>query len=474
MTALRGIGTAIRSVTRPLRRKLKLREAREQLELATTTLAGRGRRALFGGELIAITGSSGKSTTAALLTHLLEGGARVQSQFYGNTYPDIAQFMAGLRRDTAFAVVETGITRPGSIEKMARHLKPTVAVVTQVGLQHYTAFRTREAIAAEKGFVVEMLGKNGLAILNRDDPNVMAMAQRNPARVVTFGRQEGAAYRVQPHQTAFPDRLRVTITCRQGEFVFYTPFVAEAFWLATGAAFACAVELGIEPARVAERMASFVPPWNRLGVLEVKGGPTFLIDSVKAPAESLASTFEIVREAQSPRKSIIMGGISDYAGNSNKQYRLAYQAAAEAAVNVVFIGENSHKAEPRVPPVAPATFDRFPTVHEASDHVHANARAGDLILLKGQSKMHMERIALSWVMDVRCWESNCGLSIDCLACGMIGHPYEDHGKVRRQRRRQRLQFWRRTDPEAVNGAARGPGGLPVAGSDRDASDSNAT
>ena len=243
-------------------------------------------------------------------------------------------------------MVETRVTRawhdgadgqPGAADHCDRHLGRHAAL---------SAFRSKEAIGNEKGALVEALRPDGLAILNADDPGVIAMAKRTQARIVTFGTQEGADYRVIATSDGLPNRLRVTVASARGEFAIETPFLDSMFWLATVAAFACAVELGVAPAEAAQRVAGFAPPWARLGLVEIENGPTFLVDSIKAPAESLAPTFAVLKKAAAERKTIVLGNISDYKSKARKQYRDAYALARDAADRVIFVGENIERMRP--------------------------------------------------------------------------------------------------------------------------------
>lgn len=385
---------------------------------------------------VGITGSSGKSTTTALLSHILETTGVVHDQIYENTLHPLASTIRNVPADARFVVVEVGATVKGSILPMANLLRPDVAIVTKAGLEHYSAFRSKEAVASEKGALVEALHGSGLAILNADDANVMAIAVRCKAQVVTFGRSSEADYCILDAQASLPGRLTVRMRCKKGTFEISTPFVGEDFWLATAAAFSAAVELGADPVVAATRIANFAPPWNRCGLISHAEGPTFIVDTVKAPNESIPSAIRIVQQAQAAHKRVVVGHISDYTGGPRKGYPLAYQLSAACADQVIFVGEYGHRARATDEDRKSGKFVDFLSPQEASDHIKQTARRGELILLKGSQKLHLERIALSWTHDVRCWEINCGKFIDCLQCGLVETPYAEHGRARRAKRRR--------------------------------------
>ena len=246
----------LRNVSRPFRRKIKfLRVGAGEMVLRQYA---RYKRSTSSALFIGITGSSGKSTTTSLLSHILADRGRVHTQLFENTIHKLPRTLRDLPSDADFVVAEVGIGN-GRMARMAKLLRPNVTIVTKVGMEHRSAFRTLEAIAQEKGWLVEAVSESGIAFLNADDPNVMAMAQRCRARIVTFGRSEGADYRVLEADAGFPGTLTVRVRCAKGVFLLKTPFVSEEFWLATVIAFAASLELGVDPQAAVGRISSFPP-----------------------------------------------------------------------------------------------------------------------------------------------------------------------------------------------------------------------
>ena len=88
-----------------------------------------------------------------------------------------------LRPEQRIAVLEMAADHLGEIGRLARIAPPDIAVVTTVEPAHLEAFGSLEAIAREKGDLVAALPLTGLAVLNADDPRVLAMAERTSARV---------------------------------------------------------------------------------------------------------------------------------------------------------------------------------------------------------------------------------------------------------------------------------------------------
>src|SRR5690606_21899743 len=141
------------------------------------------------------------------------------------------------------------------------------------------------------------------------------------------------------------------------------------------------------PSRVAELIGTVRPIWNRLQRVEVLDGPTFLVDTVKAPAESIEVATAVLAKAAAPRKTFVLGMISDYAGNPRKPYRSAYRLGREAADRVIFVGDNSHRSGASEDEMEQGSFARFTEPRALADHIRQTAQPGELIMIKGSRNL---------------------------------------------------------------------------------------
>ena len=390
--------------------------------MALSRNARRHSRARF----IGITGSSAKSTTGSLLTHILTTHGEVRSQLLSNTFRDISRSIRASGKDADYFVIEAGVEKSGDMDDMAKVIQPDIAIVTLVGFDHRQAFRSKEAVAAEKAKLVAAVQPRGLAILNHDDPRVRSMASHTRERVSTFGRTADADVRVVSAEARFPDRLTVELK-RNGEHVSIpTRFVGEHFWVPVTAAFCAASELGVPIATIVRQCASFEPVDARCEVIETGDGPVFILDTFKAPWESLPLAFRIVETAQAPRKRIVLGGISDYTGSSRTKYKQAYEMARAVCDQVIFVGDHAGRSRASDADRQAGRIVEIESVHELDAYIRQSATPGELVLLKSSKPIHLERVALSWQHDVRCWEQKCGVKGSCKWCGLYQYPFEMH------------------------------------------------
>jgi UDP-N-acetylmuramoyl-tripeptide--D-alanyl-D-alanine ligase len=144
--------------------------------------------------VVGITGSSGKTSTKDLTAQVVERlGPTVAPE--GSLNNEIGLPLTVLRADetTRYLVLEMSARGIGHIAYLTGIAPPRIGAVLNVGRAHAGEFGSIDAVAKAKGELVEALPAGGVAVLNADDPNVIAMASRTRARVVTTSVQHSAA-----------------------------------------------------------------------------------------------------------------------------------------------------------------------------------------------------------------------------------------------------------------------------------------
>ncbi|MDF3216967.1 UDP-N-acetylmuramoyl-tripeptide--D-alanyl-D-alanine ligase [Mesorhizobium sp. M7A.F.Ca.CA.001.09.2.1] len=417
----------------------RLRKIRENLWQRVRIYKARYARSKSKSIFIGITGSSGKSTTTALLGHILASHGSVHVQLLFHSLQMLSRMLSRRISGVDYAVVEVSASAINSIKPMAELLRPHVAVVTMVRLEHVSSFKTLENVAREKRALVEALEPGGLAVLNADDPHVLAMASAQ--RFVTFGESDAADYRITDISAAYPRTLGLKLHWRGGVLDLQTAFPGEHFSLPVVAAAAAALELGVPAQTVKDRIETFQPLVNRCQVISPEGGPHFILDSVKAPWHSLPLALDMIAKSTVGEKRIVLGQLSDFT-DSTAKYARAYKSAREIANQVIYVGEHAHRSKASQTDRDAGRFVELRTPKEVSDYIRRTAVPGELILVKSSSNLHLERVALSWTHDIKCWIADCGKRDDCLACGLYGVPFEEHrdflAKRKLARRRHRF------------------------------------
>ncbi len=164
--------------------------------VADTTVAladlGRAARARFGDRVVGITGSAGKTSTKDLLAAALDGPMRpASSERSFNNELGVPLTLVNAADDTDVVVVEMGARGLGHITTLCLIARPTIGVVTNVGLAHTEMMGSLENVGRAKAELIEALPSSGTAVLNADDERVAAMRSVSTAEVLTFGLQAG-------------------------------------------------------------------------------------------------------------------------------------------------------------------------------------------------------------------------------------------------------------------------------------------
>ena len=369
---------------------------------------------------VGITGSAGKTTTkdliAGILDHHMAGGSKNPGSL--NWPSDMVRVVLGTKMTTPFCVVEISGHAPGALDLPLKLVQPSVGVVTCIGADHFTAFKSRDAIAHEKGKLIRSLPANGIAILNADDPRVLAMQSHFSGRTVTYGLAPEALLRGDAIHSSWPHRLGLDVNW-QGETVHIQTQLCGAHWAPVVlAAVATGVALGVPLAVVARALAG-VPPFEGRMAPVWHGGVAFIRDDWKAPISSIAPAFEFMRDARAGRKIIVVGTISDYQGDSTRRYVEVGKLALDVADCVVFVGPRA-SACLRAKQDSKKELLAFASLHDASTHLNAYLKPGDLVLLKGSHKAdHMQRLLIALSGTLQCWRLDCGRMQSCETCELL-------------------------------------------------------
>lgn len=372
---------------------------------------------------VGVTGSCGKSSTLAFLSAILARHGRCHGgPSNRNLRLSTEMRLLSAPLGTRFSLHELSGHRPGALDRTLRLVRPKIGIVTNVGEDHWRSFGSKQAIAAEKSKLIAALPRSGTAILNADDPHVMAMAGRSRAPVMTFG--VGRAADVSGHEldSTWPDPLSLTIRCGGEARRVKTRFHGIQFAQSALAATAAARGLGIPLEDCLAGLAAAEPPEGRRSIVTTPSGVTFALDVWKAPHWTLDAALEWLGDARAARKIAVFGTITHYEGRSRERHRQLAEAALAVADLVCFVGERADYVE-SVARRHPERVLRCATAFDLAGALRGRLFAGDLVLVKCSHLDHLERIALDHVGEVRCWRHRCGVSLRlCRECGHFSEP----------------------------------------------------
>jgi UDP-N-acetylmuramoyl-tripeptide--D-alanyl-D-alanine ligase len=348
--------------------------------------------------VIAITGSCGKTTLKEMVGQVL--GRRLKGRLPPKSFNNLIGVpltLLGAEEDDAFVLCEFGTNAPGEIGRLSAMAEPTIGAVTLVGPAHLEGLGSLEGVAAEKGALVESLPPKGLAVLNADDPRVAAMAGRCRARVVTFGRSEGADLRAE--DLIQTDRSIQFTAVRAGAKAgagvgFVLPVPGEHQALLALASALVAREVGVPLEAAAEALRDFRPPPMRLAVEEA-GGILVVNDVYNANPESMRAALRLLAFWPERRKVFFCGDMLELGAHSAAAHAALGREIAEAGVRRLVCVGTETRATARAAVEAGLAGDAVST-YASADLASADAaktvERGDVVLVKGSRAIGMERV----------------------------------------------------------------------------------
>ena len=376
------------------------------------------RRVVF----IGVTGSCGKSTTKELIAAVLS------SQFKGYKTPATANLPSGIvqailrvKPNDEFCVVEIAAAGRGEripLERPLSLVKPSIGVVTNIGSDHISAFGSIEAIAAEKGKLVTALPPHGVAILNADDPLVLAMRERCVGQVLTYGVSDAAMVRAEDVRSSWPDRLSFTVRYKDEHHLVQTQLCGRHWVHSVLAALGAGVTMGMELPDAIKAVAKMPPVPHRMSPEVRADGITFIRDDYKNPLWAIPAALEFMKEARAKRKIVVIGTISDYKGEDATAVSVATQALA-VADHVLFVGPKAFKSMKAQP--GHSRLHALLSLDHASEKLASMLCPGDLVLLKGTPRDHLHKLLAARLGEVTLPESSASSTAADVAAARPSH-----------------------------------------------------
>ncbi|MFI5165908.1 MAG: Mur ligase family protein [Thermoanaerobaculales bacterium] len=383
------------------------------------------RRMLLRTTFIAVTGSHGKTTTKELLAAML---APLQPTFKSlanqNTGLSLTLNVLRVRPRHRFAVIEVGVGAPGEMRRLARLVRPDVAVMLAVLRTHTKTFRNQQTHAAEKAILLERLRPGGVAVLNNDDPLVAAMAEVVRGTVVRVGTSAGLDLWVEGHTSRWPGRLEFDAHSRDGGSCQVRMRLVGTHWCTSvAAALAAARNLGVPLQQAADAAATVEPFPGRMQPVSLPCGAVVLRDEYDGSIDTFEAGLKVMAEARAGRRVIVISDVSDY-GSTMRRKRLAHvgRASAQVAEVLVFVGPDAKYCR-RGALASGAASERihtFTDLPEAADFLRDALGPGDVALLKGRTGDHLARMFFAQLGPIRCWKTHCTKTIGCDFCPELG------------------------------------------------------
>src|SRR5271157_1708941 len=365
-----------------------------QLEVEDTLRAlqdaGAWARRKWGGTVVGVTGSAGKTTTKDAIAHLLavelETGRTI-----GNFNNGVGVPLSILRlpEKCRIAVLEMGMNHAGEIRELAGIARPDIGVVTNVGYAHVEFLGTLDGIAGAKHELIEELPAGGVAVLNADDLRVRKLRETHPGRTVTFGFSEDADVRAE----AFDESAAGSTRFRTSGVNFETTLVGRHGVMNLLAAIAVARVFEIAPGRLRDAVRTFSAGRMR-GERSQHRGVEIWNDCYNSNPEAAQSMIDALRAAPSARRFAVLGEMLELGPASEELHQRLGRYAAQHGVDfLIGVGGQASAMvdEALRAGMSPEAARFFEDAGEAGGFLREAVRRGDAVLFKGSRGVRVER-----------------------------------------------------------------------------------
>jgi UDP-N-acetylmuramoyl-tripeptide--D-alanyl-D-alanine ligase len=364
-----------------------------QIKVEETTRAlgdlGKAQRLQWGGLVVAVTGSVGKTTVKDMAAHLLTGLFRtLKTQGNLNNQFGLPLTLLRLTEKNEVAVVELGINHPGEMKMLSDIARPDVSVVTAIGEAHLGFFKGKAQLAQEKMKIAAGLREGGVRILNGDDSHLKAKGEA----IVTFGLKKGQVKASNLKTTSKGTRFTLTAKGQKAQTelqMLGIHNVSNAL-----AAVSVGLTLGLPLKALAERLKKFKPQAAmRMETKKIKG-VLIVNDAYNASPTSMEAALKTFGSLKtSGRKAAVLGDMLEMGSFTKEAHRRMVKMALLMPIeDLILVGKNMKEAGMAILGKNSLKARLFDRSEEAGVYLKGWVRPNDAVLLKASRGMKLEKV----------------------------------------------------------------------------------
>lgn len=375
--------------------------------------------------LVAITGSAGKTTTKELLAAMLGRRFRVaRSPGNFNNLLGFPLALLAIPDDTEWMVAEMGMSVPGELSRISQLGRPDVALFTNVRPVHLESFADLDAIARAKAELLDGLAPGGTVVANAADPRVAAIARDQQRREAAPGRGGRVVwYRAraaEPTSEGEPAVRAESVVRHAGgsRFDLVTPdgertavelpLLGDHNLENCVAAAACAWALGVPLTEIAAAAAAAEPAAGRGRLHELPGDIRVLDDSYNSNPEALAYALETLAAMEGRRRWAVLGDMLELGPAAADYHREAGALAARLGIEpVLAVGELARELAAGARDAGAETV-WLPDATRAAAAAAERLEPGDAVLVKGSRGIGLEVVVQRLADGPEAATAGCG------------------------------------------------------------------
>jgi len=349
-------------------------------------------RARFDIPVVAVTGSVGKTSTKDAVALVLNQGFRVlKSEMNHNNEIGLPLTLFGLSDEMQLAVLELGMSDFGEIGRLSHCAKPSLAILTNIGVSHIEILGTRENIRSAKLEILAGMAADATILLNADDP-LLREAQTGSHRVYTYGIDAADCdFRATDLETT-SDGVRFTAVFAGGTQEIILPVHGRHMVMNALAALAAGVHFGIAPQAAAKALAEYAPSGMRQRIRKLRD-ITLIEDCYNASPDSQTAALHVLRETASGRRIAVLGDMLELGDWSERAHREVGEMAAQCGADMLLTyGEASRAMAVAAKAAGLAQTESFLEKPALTERLLEILQGGDTVLFKASRGMRLEEV----------------------------------------------------------------------------------
>ncbi|WP_448267057.1 UDP-N-acetylmuramoyl-tripeptide--D-alanyl-D-alanine ligase [Nostoc sp. DSM 114159] len=344
---------------------------------------GRWWRDRFNIPVIGVTGSVGKTTTKELIAAVLGTKGRVHKT-YGNYNNEIGvpKTLLELGAEHDYAVIEMAMRGRGQIAELTQIARPTIGVITNVGTAHIELLGSEEAIAEAKCELLAEMPADSVAILNHDNPLLMATAAKFwQGEVLTYGFSGGDI------QGQLIDNDQVEVAGIQLPLPLAGRHNATNFL----AALAVAKVLGIDWATLKSGVMVDMPT-GRSQRFTLPNDVVILDETYNAAPEAMIAALQLLADTPGKRKIAVLGAMKELGERSQQLHQRVGETVRKLNLDGLLVLVDGQDAEAIALSAEGIASECFATHAELVARLKTFVQAGDRLLFKAAHSVGLDRV----------------------------------------------------------------------------------
>ncbi len=346
-------------------------------------------RAAYLGKLVALTGSTGKTSVKEMIAGILSQSAQVLATRSNlNNHIGVPLTLLRLTSEHRYAVVEMGASALGEIHYLTGLARPDVALVNNVGDAHIGVFGSQKNIEIAKGEIYNGLSSAGIGVVNLDSPGADRYADKLIGRqMLSFSAQMDRADMYATDIRLADLGCEFVLNTREAAVLVHLRVPGRHSVLNALAAAAVCYALKISLAGIVAGLEAFPGVEGRMRYYRLSDGMVLIDDSYNASPSSVRAAIDTLADLKGS-KTLVLGAMAELGSYSEQMHADVGRYARERGIDrLVAVGE--------VAAAAASAFGKeaeVVTSNEAAARLLEHAGQDDSVLIKGSRSSHMDQV----------------------------------------------------------------------------------